>query len=116
MPAQESTDQKVGGSSPSERASSAAGSDLGTSLSRDAADAVADAPDVEGAVDVARLDRAAVRVVNTSACLSPQIQVCGQSAVRAWSWLRLAIRSAVTQIGGSGSVSVLPLTPEPLPT
>ena len=85
-------------------------------VERDAADAVADAPDVEGAVDVARLDRAAVRVVNTSACLSPQIQVCGQSAVRAWSWLRLAIRSAVTQIGGSGSVSVLPLTPEPLPT
>jgi hypothetical protein len=36
------------------------------------------------------------------------MHVSGQSAVRAWSWLRLAIRSAVTQMGGSGSVSVLP--------
>ena len=41
-----------------------------------------------------------VRVVNTSACFSPQMQVFGQSAVRAWSWLRFAIRSAVTPIGG----------------
>jgi len=51
-----------------------------------------------------------VRVVNTSACFSPHMQVFGQSAARAWSWLRFAIRSAVTQIGGSGSVSVLPST------
>lgn len=47
-------------------------------------------------------------MVNTSLCFVPQIQVSGHLPVRAWSWLRLPIRSAVTQTGGSGSVSVLP--------
>lgn len=80
----------------------------GTTVERDAADAVASAPEVEGPVDVAGFDRTTGTSVNTSECFSPQMHVSGQSAVRAWSWLRLAIRRAVPQIGGSGSVSVLP--------
>jgi len=39
---------------------------------------------------------------------SPQMHVSGQSAVRALSWFRMAMSTADTAIGGSGSVWVLP--------
>jgi hypothetical protein len=47
-------------------------------------------------------------VVSTSVCAPPQMHLCGHAALRACSWFRRAILSAVTPIGGNGSMSVLP--------